>query len=209
MLVAASPLPIYAATVNGVVLDEQDKPVADAVISLLPQNRDHLPSPTAAPDATMDQWQKQFIPYNLPVQVGASVSFPNRDNLKHHVYSFSPAKKFEIKLYSGSMTKPIVFDKPGVIALGCNIHDWMLGYIYVLETPYFAKTDDSGKLSIDNLPDDDYVVSVWHPRLSGQPEKHDQKLSLKEQSISDVSFTISLKRERRRRSPPDFEEEVY
>lgn len=81
----------------------------------------------------------------LPVYVGTRVTFPNRDNIRHHVYSFSSAKKFELPLYIGTPAAPVVFDKPGVVALGCNIHDWMLAYIYVLTTPHFAKTAADGK----------------------------------------------------------------
>lgn len=199
----------HAAGLVGNVSDDEGHPVADAVISLIPLIRDHLPPRVTSRTAKMDQWQKQYVPYDLPVQVGTQVSFPNKDNIKHHVYSFSRAKRFELKLYSDFNADPVLFDKPGVVVLGCNIHDWMLGYIYVLETPYFAKTDETGKAVIKDLPDDDYVVSVWHPRLSGKTNKHDQQLSLQGQTAASVNFTVKLKRERHRRRPPDFEVEVY
>lgn len=200
----------HAAGLVGNVSDDDNQPVAGAVISLMPLNRDHLPPPRDNfQTAKMDQWQKQYVPYNLPVLVGTHVSFPNKDNIKHHVYSFSRAKRFELKLYSGVNAKPVLFDSAGVVVLGCNIHDWMLGYIYVLETPYFAKTDETGGVVIEDLPDDDYVISVWHPRLRGNAKKHDQQLSLQGQKTSSVHFTIKLKRERHRRKSPDFEVEEY
>jgi len=199
----------HAAGLVGNVTDSDGQAVADAVISLMPLNRNHLPPLDTVQMAKMDQWQKQYVPYDLPVLVGAEVSFPNKDNIKHHVYSFSQAKRFELKLYSGINAEPVLFDKPGVVVLGCNIHDWMLGYIYVLETPYFVKTDDTGHMVIENVPDDDYIVSVWHPRLRGTTKEHDQKISLQGQTASSVSFTIKLKRERRRRRLPDFEVEEY
>jgi len=200
---------VDAATLKGSVMGKDGKPIANAVISLMPVNKDHLPAVDVIPEANMDQWQKQYVPYDLPVRLGTNVHFPNRDDIKHHVYSFSPAKRFELKLYSGVSTKPVLFDKPGVVVLGCNIHDWMLGYIYVLETPYYSKTDEKGQLQIMGLPDDDYIVSVWHPRLRGDTKKHDQALSVKGEMLVSADFTIKLKRERRKRKLPGFEEEAY
>ena len=83
----------------------------------------------------VDQINLEFVPHVKPVVVGSPVYFPNKDDVRHHVYSFSPAKRFELPLYSGTPAAPVVFDRPGIVAIGCNIHDWMLGYIYVAETP--------------------------------------------------------------------------
>jgi len=200
----------FSATFSGVVEGKKGEPIADAIVSLMPANRDHLPATgSIIPDAKMDQIDKQYVPYDLPVRLGTQVRFPNKDNIKHHVYSFSPAKRFELKLYAGVNAKPIMFDKAGVVALGCNIHDWMLGYIYVLETPFFAKTDKDGRLQINDLPNDHYVASVWHPRIRGKVKKHDQRISLQEVDAGSATFSIKLKRERRKRRTPDFEEEVY
>ena len=117
---------------------------------------------------TMDQVNKQFAPHMLVVQQGAQVSFPNSDSIKHHVYSFSSAKTFELKLYSQQMETSILFDRTGVIELGCNIHDWMLGYIYVVDTPYFAQSDSDGSTLIE-APSGQYTISVWHPRMQDDP----------------------------------------
>lgn len=217
--------PSHAASLTGTVIDHNGKPVANAVISLTSSKQISTLSSIGKSDkeisdsgiasavtttAIMDQINKQFVPYNLPVQAGTLVSFPNKDNIKHHVYSFSPAKRFELKLYAGANAEPVKFDRPGIVAMGCNIHDWMLGYIYVLDTPYFAKTDNNGTLSIRNLPEDNhYIVSVWHPRLKGNPEKYDQQISLKSIDNLNISFSIPLKRERKRTRPFDFEEEDY
>lgn len=119
--------------------------------------------PRAAPrSAIVDQVNKEFVPFVVPVQAGAAVTFPNRDNIRHHVYSFSAAKAFDLKLYSGVAANPVVFDRPGPVALGCNIHDWMVAYVYVVDSPWFAKTDKAGGASLD-LPDGEYDVKVWHP----------------------------------------------
>jgi hypothetical protein len=106
------------------------------------------------------------------IQTGTTVTFPNRDPLLHHVYSFSHVKTFEIKLYSGDAPRGILFDKPGTVTLGCNIHDWMIGYIVVLDTPYFGKTGGDGKARLD-APPGKYRMRVWHSRLNGAPQEQD------------------------------------
>jgi len=152
------------------VADEKGKPIEDAVVFLTPLGT----TPAAPPPSTalMDQHDKEFVPYVLPVYVGTRVTFPNRDNIRHHVYSFSSAKKFELPLYIGTPAAPVVFDKPGVVALGCNIHDWMLAYIYVLTTPYFVKTAADGKARLEGLAPGAYEARVWHPRPASLRRSH-------------------------------------
>jgi plastocyanin len=116
--------------------------------------------------ATILQQDREFSPYLTVVQTGTAVEFPNRDPFKHHVYSFSQPKMFEIKLYAGKPAKPVVFDKPGVVALGCNVHDWMEAYVLVVDTPYFAKTGADGRARIANVPAGTYQLKLWHPRLT-------------------------------------------
>ena len=125
--------------ITATVTDQQGKPLADAVVVAVPVDG-NLRLPAKPRDDTVDQVDKQFAPKVTAVAVGTSVFFPNNDNVRHQVYSFSPAKRFELPLYAGVPAQPVVFDKPGVVVLGCNIHDWMVGYIYVSESPYFAKT---------------------------------------------------------------------
>ena len=116
--------------------------------------------------ATILQQDREFNPYLTIVQTGTAVEFPNLDPFKHHVYSFSQPKIFEIKLYAGKPAKPVVFDKPGVVALGCNVHDWMEAYVLVVDTPYFAKTGADGRACIANVPAGPYKLKLWHPRLA-------------------------------------------
>ncbi len=113
---------------------------------------------------TIAQRDRELIPYVTVVQAGTAIEFPNLDSFKHHLYSFSPAKTFEIKLYAGKPEKPIVFDKPGEVALGCNIHDWMEAYVLVVDTPYFAKTGANGQARIANVAPGSYRLRWWHPR---------------------------------------------
>jgi hypothetical protein len=146
------------------VRSPQGKPVADAVVS--------IPAPHSGPirfawPYRMAQRNMQFDPFVLVVPVGAQVAFPNLDSVRHHVYSFSPAHPFELKLYGRDETRLVRFDKPGVIAVGCNIHDSMVGFILVVETPYAAKTDAAGQAVIRGAPAGPVSLRVWHPYLRG------------------------------------------
>ncbi|MCY7296095.1 methylamine utilization protein [Alteromonas sp. a30] len=127
--------------------------------------------------AIMDQINRQFSPYILAIQKGQKVSFPNSDSIKHHVYSFSPTKKFELQLFKNRRAQSMQFEKQGAVELGCNIHDWMLGYIFVVDTPYFAQTDKDGGVTID-APDGDYTLRVWHPRIQEQDIEKKRPVSI-------------------------------
>jgi plastocyanin len=138
---------------------------ADAVVYALPEGRRVAPSTHRA---VLDQKNRAFVPHILPVQVGTAVTFPNSDNVRHQVYSFSPAKTFQLPLYAGTPGAPVVFDKPGVVALGCNIHDRMSAYVVIVDTPYFAATVD-GRAELSNLPEGQYVVRVWYAGMRSEP----------------------------------------
>ncbi len=121
--------------------------------------------------------------------------------MRHHVYSFSPAKRFELPLYAGVPAEPVVFDKPGVVVLGCNIHDWMVGYVYVSESPYFAKTGKDGKALLTELPPRAYTLRVWHPQLDAAEETTRKTVDARTGLIA-VAWTIRLKREAKVRRAP-------
>jgi plastocyanin len=156
------------AALEAVVKDQHGKPVADAVVLAVPVDPKAAAHARPAADA-VDQVDKQFVPYVKVVLVGSSVRFPNSDKIRHQVYSFSPAKRFELPLYAGTEAPPVLFDTTGIVVLGCNIHDWMVGYVYVAETPFFATTGRAGTASIGDLPPGDYTVRLWHPGMA-QPE---------------------------------------
>lgn len=141
------------------------KPVASAVVMVRPQGY-VTRGPIRFPwPYTMAQHDTQFDPLVLIVPVGAEVAFPNHDPFKHHVYSFSPAKAFELKLYGREETRTVTFDKAGVVTLGCNIHDDMIAFIQVVDTPFAAKTPASGEVTITGLPSGPARVTIWHPYL--------------------------------------------
>jgi plastocyanin len=182
------------------VLDDNGKPVVDAVVVAVPADG-VIRLPTRR-DAVVDQVDKEFTPKVNAILVGTPVIFPNHDNVRHHVYSFSPAKRFELPLYAGVPAQPVVFDTPGVVILGCNIHDWMVGYVYVSESPYFAKTRADGKAVIAGLPGKAYIVRVWHPQLEGAEAMTKRTVDLSAKRRVDVEWALKLKPELRvRRSP--------
>src|SRR5207247_9615376 len=132
------------------------------------------------PSAVMQQQTTSVVPLVLALPVGTAVTFPNRDNIRHHVYSFSSPKRFELPLYMGTPAAPVLFDKPGVVVLGCNIHDWMVGYIYVSATPYFGKTTEDGIARLADVAAGPYGARVWHPRMRGEPEKSGKSITIAE-----------------------------
>jgi plastocyanin len=142
--------------------------------------------PLARRTAVMDQKNRMFIPHVLPVQTGTSVRFPNSDDIRHHVYSFSPAKPFQLPLYKGTPAKPEVFDKAGVVTLGCNIHDQMSAFIVVLDTPYFETTAANGRASLHNLEAGRYTLRVWYPDMREEPKP--QSITLTENARAGATF---------------------
>jgi len=154
-----------ATGVTVLVQDAGGKALADTVVYVEPENG----QATGRAPATAEIEQKglKFLPLVTVVQTGAKIFFPNNDKVRHHIYSFSPAHKFDQKLYSGQSATPQVFDKAGTVVLGCNIHDKMLAYVKVVDTPYFAKTDAAGAARIELPAGGKYVVRAWHYNTVG------------------------------------------
>lgn len=159
----AGSMPSHALSDNftALVKTPSGQPLEDAAIILEPMAGK---APFVKKRVSIEQVDREFVPYLTIVQKGTAVDFPNRDKLKHHVFSFSSTKTFEIKLYSGVPGKPILFDQTGEVALGCNIHDWMVGHILVVDTPWFAKTNNTGDARIQDVPTGKYRLRLWHPR---------------------------------------------
>ncbi|HLA33837.1 MAG TPA: methylamine utilization protein [Rhodocyclaceae bacterium] len=185
-----------AGKITAAVKDQAGRPVEDAVISALPLDARKIPPPQKTQDE-VDQIDKDFVPHVKVVYVNTLVHFPNKDNIRHHVYSFSVAKKFELPLYAGTQSAPVLFDKAGVVVLGCNIHDWMLGYVYVTDTPYFGKTKNDGIAGIDNLPAGDYLLRVWQPRMEDSEESTGRKVTLNTDEGKALEWQLTLKPDKR------------
>lgn len=150
------------------VLQRNGKPLPGAVVTAEPESS---PSPAAPPvKAIMDQVDLAFLPDVLVIPVHSTVQFPNSDAVGHQVYSFSSARQFQLPLYRGKPYPPVQFDQPGVVTLGCNIHDNMLGYIVVTAAPWFGRTDAHGAWQGRELPAGKLRVRVWHPLLNEPQE---------------------------------------
>jgi plastocyanin len=166
MLVAS--ISASAVDISVMVVDRDGHGVGEAVVTATPATANVGSSPTLK-SAVMDQRNLAFVPRVLVVGVGTRVEFPNNDSVSHQVYSFSAAKRFQLPLYKGEVHPPITFDRPGLVVLGCNIHDGMVGYIYVTDAPYFAKTDVTGGAQLTALPGGDYRITIWSPFIADPP----------------------------------------
>jgi plastocyanin len=155
--------PVGAATVAVRVVDVGGHPVKDAVVTFYPSSGAR--APRAGGHFVVSQQNLQFHPFLTIIPVGADVSFPNFDNTKHHVYSFSPAKRFELKLFAKDQSRTVHFDKPGVVALGCNIHDQMSAFIVVTDSAWTARTNAQGMVEFNDAPNARGRLTLWHPYL--------------------------------------------
>lgn len=155
-----------ATTLSVVVHDADGAPLDQAVVTV---DAGSVADP-AQSTAVIDQVNRMFVPHVSVVRTGTSVSFPNRDDIRHHLYSFSTAKTFELPLYKGTPAEPVVFDTKGIVTLACNIHDWMLGFVYVTDAPSFVVTGEDGRAKFELPERADYRVTVWHPSLGPETE---------------------------------------
>jgi plastocyanin len=158
------------------VTDGAGKPLVGAVVFL--ESPEAKAAARPAQGIEIAQIGRQFTPQVTVVPVGSAVSFPNRDTVRHHVYSFSPIKKFEIKLYVGTPESPVLFDRPGIAVLGCNIHDRMVAWVVVVETPHVGQTAVDGRLNLPNVPAGNYRLRAWHPSQPVGAPATDQALAM-------------------------------
>jgi plastocyanin len=181
LLAALCAQPALAGMVTVDVTTRSAATAADAVIVFDPL--DAAPAPSHE-TAIIDQVNKIFVPRVSVVRAGTAITFPNSDHIRHQVYSFSSAKTFTLKLYAGSPHTAVVFDQTGLVVLGCNIHDNMVAYVGVVDSPYFAKLTDSGTTTL-NLPAGRYRLRAWHPNaVAAVPSR--------EISVSEAPMNISL-----------------
>lgn len=175
-LVCVSPAVAGDLTIS--VRDAAGRPVRDAVVTVHPAAgvpRGPIRFPWAL---RMAQQDIQFQPYVLIVPVGGTVAFPNLDRVRHQVYSFSRGARFELELYGRDETRSHTFTTAGVAAIGCNIHDGMLAYIRIVDTPWAMKTDASGDAVVRGVPAGGATLRVWHPRLAGRGNEISQTLTI-------------------------------
>jgi plastocyanin len=177
-----------ASTISGRVVNADGRGISQAIVFV---NDPGSATVASGVTAEMDQINKTFVPGVLPVVVGTRVQFPNRDQIHHHVYSFSRTKTFELPLYKGEDASPVLFDKVGVVKVGCNIHDWMSGIILVLPNAHYAVTDADGRFTLSGVPPGSHALAAWHAQHRGKLEDTTQRVELGASSL-EVSFTLPL-----------------
>ena len=186
LALAAGAVAASAAPVDVDVLGRDGKPLAEAVVFLESAAAKAAARPLAGVE--VEQVDRRFNARVTVVTAGSAVSFPNRDKVRHHVYSFSPVKSFELKLYIGTPANPVVFDKPGIAVLGCNIHDTMAAWVVIVETPFHGQTAANGRLRLADVPPGNYRLRSWHPDLPPGAPALDQPLV-----VGPQGSTVSLR----------------
>lgn len=179
----------HATTVN--IIDQDGHPLADVVLEI-PIH--HSEKSDLSTPLIMDQIDKSFAPIVLIAPKNSLVSFPNSDDIRHHVYSFSAAKTFELKLYASRPKQPIKFEQDGIVVLGCNIHDSMVGYIYVHDNTFTLKSNAQGKIDIDDIPASATSFYLWHPNaIKGVEHREVLPISLLNTNEKEVTITLNTK----------------
>jgi hypothetical protein len=191
----------HAATVTATVTDDRGRLLSDAVVMISPEPG--TPMPAATPgrlaSATIDQKDETFVPFVSVIHTGGSATFRNSDPIRHHVYSFSPIHPFEMVQPPGEVSAPVRFDRPGSVAIGCNIHDHMIAYIQVTDAPWARVTDAAGHAVIADVPAGRFVATVWHPRMRHGTEPPAVSLQLANDN-STLAVTIPVLPPRRARA---------
>jgi plastocyanin len=187
----AGSLSVQAADLSVMVVDRDGRGVGETVVTAAPAAANLGPLPVLKP-AVMDQRNLAFMPRVLVVGVGGSVEFPNNDSVSHQVYSFSAAKRFQLPLYKGEVHPPVTFDRAGLVVLGCNIHDAMVGYIYVTDARYFGKTEAGGDLQLKGLPAGDYRIGIWSPFIADAPAALIRTVHVDDKEAATTRVQLSL-----------------
>jgi plastocyanin len=191
VITAVSGFSCRAAGIIATVTDEDGQPLPDAVVSVVASGATRISPSAPLATATIDQREETFVPMVVVVQRGGSVTFRNSDRTRHHIYSFSPIRQFEFVQKPDEALPPVTFDVAGVAAIGCNIHDSMIAYVYVTDAPRAAVTDSHGRAEVSELPAGSFIATVWHPRLRPKVVPPSQHVTL-ENSGTTLAVTISV-----------------
>jgi plastocyanin len=187
-VLAAPGVALATSALSVTVVGVDGRPVAGVVVLAEPVAA--APRPATGLKAIMDQRDLMFVPDVLVVQTGTAVDFPNSDQVRHQVYSFSSARPFQLALYAGRAHAPVVFDHAGLVTLGCNIHDSMVGYIWVTDSPWFGRTGANGTLQLHDLAPGEYHVRIWHARLAESGPQLQTRLNLADGATASADFRL-------------------
>ena len=182
----------HAATLTATTTDKSGAPMSDVVIYATPIGSTPALTSTNSDPVTISQEGSQFSPYVTAIRVGTAIRFPNYDRIEHHVKSFSPAMQFEIMIYESGTPPPVVFDKTGVVVVYCLIHEWMRGYVLVVDTPYFAKSDLTGTASINGLKEGMYEIRAWHPDMGSIKAPLLQTIKVSDKGTTSANFAFDF-----------------
>jgi plastocyanin len=186
--------PAWGAVLTVTVLSPDGHPLRGMVVTAYPNTGVSHSAPPV--EAVMDQVNRAFEPDLLVIPVNSTVTFPNSDTVSHQIYSFSPAKRFQLPLYRGKPYRPTLFDQAGLVTLGCNIHDEMVAYVVVTDAPFFGRTTANGAWSAE-VPNGSYRISIWHPRL-----RDEDKELRSEVAVTDADGTLTLRLKKPLKPPP-------
>ena len=179
---------VPVASVSITVVGPDRKPIPGMVVTVHGVAEGNAAKPAAPVKAIVDQVNRAFEPDLLVIPVGSTIEFPNSDSVSHQIYSFSPAKRFQLPLYRGTPYPPVHFDQAGVVTIGCNIHDEMLAYVVVTDAQYFGRTNAKGTWTTE-IPKGKYRISVWHPRMNDDASELDRELTVGD---DDLQWTLRL-----------------
>ena len=194
----------HAGTFLGLASDRDGQALMHAVVSLKPVGR--VPMATPVQEITVSQESATFKPYISVIRPGSSVVFSNRDNMEHHIKSFSSSKPFEIAVHKpGDTPAPVRFDKEGAVVVYCILHDWMRAYVYVVDTPWYAMTvASSGIARLENVPPGEYDATAWHPDLGQYKVSLVQRVTVGATGVSEATFKFDFKPRVLRQAPKNF-----
>jgi len=204
-LLVATAAGVRAGSVEFRFTDRDNAPVGDVVVALHPLDAPVPVAPAGAEFELMQEGQ-EFIPYVSAVRIGTRLVLPNADTVEHHVYSQSDAAAFNFPLYEPGTAESVLLAEPGVVTVGCNIHDWMIAHVVVVDTPWFRTSGAGGAVELDGLPPGRYRAEIWHPRLRRALE---QDVVVAEEGPIVESLSLTLRPDRRIRRPANFDPSNY
>jgi hypothetical protein len=190
LIVLLSPV-LHATEVTVKVVDPENRPIVDMIVYLMPLEEQSVDE-YKVPPLVINQAERKFKPYLSVVQKGLALTFNNEDDITHQIYSASASNRFSLRVKSGDKKSIEPLKNTGKILMGCNIHDWMGGYLLVLDTPLYTKTNEAGIAKIQVSEDGEYQLSVWHPQLMEEDQTHTRKININNSNNFDIKLSNSL-----------------
>lgn len=179
---------VFASDLLSGIVKAQGLRKSDNILVYLTKTPDQITPPQEA--FVLDQDNLTFLPHILVIPLGSTVAFPNNDKVDHNIFSLSRTKKFNFGSYKPGESQNVIFDKPGIVELRCDLHSEMISYILVIKNSYFALTDKKGNFTLDvtGLAKGKYTLKTWHEKLKNS------KMAIDLAATAGKKLTINLKR---------------